>query len=100
VKETRETGFILHESLHKCGVRACQPARTKGIAFVPDIGMTKDASDAPAGVAADAQGNVYAAQTNSRNLRKYSKGPEFFNFNLFPPVAFRRWSLVTCFLRL
>jgi hypothetical protein len=37
--------------------------------------MTKDASDAPAGVAADAQGNVYAAQTNSRNLRKYSKGP-------------------------
>ena len=24
-------------------------------------------------VAADAQGNIYAAQTNSRNMRKYSK---------------------------
>ena len=45
----------------------------KVIAFIPDIGLTKEASDAPEGVAADAQGNIYAAQTNSRNLRKYSK---------------------------
>lgn len=45
----------------------------KVIAFLPDIGLTKNASDTPEGVAADAKGNVYAAQTNSRNVRKYTK---------------------------
>ena len=47
----------------------------KVIAFIPDIGVTKDTSDAPEGVAADVQGKVYAARTNPRNSRKYSKSP-------------------------
>jgi DNA-binding beta-propeller fold protein YncE len=45
----------------------------KVIAFIPEPGLTKDLSDAPEGVAADAMGNVYGAQTNSKNLRKYVK---------------------------
>ena len=43
----------------------------KVLAFIPEPGLTADASDAPEGVAADAMGNVYGAQTNARNLRKY-----------------------------
>jgi DNA-binding beta-propeller fold protein YncE len=57
----------------KDGIWVASAKDGKVIAFIPDIGVTKDTSDAPEGVAADAQGNVYAAQTNSRNMRKYSK---------------------------
>jgi DNA-binding beta-propeller fold protein YncE len=59
----------------KDGIWVASAKDGKVIAFIPDIGVTKDTSDAPEGVAADAQGNVYAAQTNSRNMRKYTKGP-------------------------
>ena len=45
----------------------------KVIAFIPEPGLTVDLSDSPEGVAADAMGNVYGAQTNSKNLRKYVK---------------------------
>ena len=57
----------------KDGIWIANARDGKVIAFIPDLGLTKEASDSPEGVAADAQGNVYAAQTNSRNLRKYSK---------------------------
>jgi len=57
----------------KDGIWVASAKDGKVIAFIPDIGVTKEASDAPEGVAADAQGNVYAAQTNSRNVRKYSR---------------------------
>ena len=43
----------------------------KVIAFIPEPGLTADASDSPEGVAADAMGNIYGAETNARNLRKY-----------------------------
>ena len=42
-------------------------------AFIPDSGLNPHASDAPEGVAADAMGNVYAAETNGRTLRKYAR---------------------------
>jgi hypothetical protein len=61
------------EAGKKDGIRVASAKDGKVIAFIPDIGVTKEASDAPEGVAADAQGNIYAAQTNSRNVRKYSK---------------------------
>ena len=57
----------------KDGIWVASAKDGKVSAFIPDLGLTKEASDAPEGVAADAQGNVYAAQTNSRNVRKYSK---------------------------
>jgi DNA-binding beta-propeller fold protein YncE len=57
----------------KDGIWVANAKDGKVIAFIPDIGLTKEASDAPEGVAADAQGNIYAAQTNSRNMRKYTK---------------------------
>jgi len=42
-------------------------------AFIPDSGLNPKVSDAPEGVAADAAGNVYAAETTGRALRKYAK---------------------------
>ena len=57
------------------GIRVASAKDGKAIAFIPEPGLTRDLSDAPEGVAADALGNVYAAQTNSRNLRKYVKTP-------------------------
>ena len=41
------------------------------ISFIPEPGLTHDLSDSPEGVAADAMGNVYGAETNAKNLRKY-----------------------------
>ncbi|MDB5808065.1 MAG: hypothetical protein JWN94_187 [Betaproteobacteria bacterium] len=57
----------------KDGIWVASAKDGKVIAFIPDLGATKESSDAPEGVAADAAGNVYAAQTTSRNVRKYSK---------------------------
>ena len=42
-------------------------------AFIPDGGLNPTVSDAPEGVAVDTAGNVYAAETNGRTLRKYAK---------------------------
>ena len=57
----------------KDGIWVANAKDGKVIAFIPEPGLTADVSDSPEGVAADAAGNVYGAQTNSRNLRKYAK---------------------------
>ena len=57
----------------KDGIWVASAKDGKVIAFIPEPGLTADVSDSPEGVAADAIGNVYGAQTNSKNLRKYVK---------------------------
>lgn len=57
----------------KDGIWVASAKDGKVIAFIPELGLTPNASDSPEGVAADAAGNVYGAQTNSHNLRKYAK---------------------------
>jgi DNA-binding beta-propeller fold protein YncE len=57
----------------KDGIWVASAKDGKVIAFIPEPGLTVDLSDSPEGVAADAMGNVYGAQTNSKNLRKYVK---------------------------
>jgi streptogramin lyase len=41
--------------------------------FIPALGPEQKPTSVTEGVAADAQGNVYGAETSSRNLRKYMK---------------------------
>jgi sugar lactone lactonase YvrE len=43
----------------------------KVLAFIPEPGLTAQVSDSPEGVAADAMGDIYGAETNAKNLRKY-----------------------------
>jgi streptogramin lyase len=57
----------------KDGIWVANAKHGQVIAFIPEPGLTAELSDSPEGVAADALGNVYGAQTNSRNLRKYAK---------------------------
>jgi sugar lactone lactonase YvrE len=42
-------------------------------ARIPGIGPEPDKESVPEGVAADAMGNVYGAETTAENLRKYVK---------------------------